>query len=210
MCFAPIADRVFVPVYQPQAPVIHVSNSSESKVYKAICHFFLACTAVAGVAFLATGSGGALATALVLGTIAFCLYFPDSLSSGSYHTHRTTRSYFEPSPPARQRETIIVQHQQPAPVFVDRGPRERRHNRNQFEIPVDAFVPDRRRNVVVPAEQIFERHPVGNQQVAQPPRRQDAVIDLQERHAVGGRQANLQQPPNGPIDPFERHQVGQG
>lgn len=203
--FAPV-DRVFVPAYQPPAQAIHVSNSSGSKIYNAIRHFFLACTAVAGIAFLATGSGSAFATALILGTIAFCLYFPESVSSSTYRTQRT---YWNHTP---QRETIIIHEQAPqSHVFASRPPRERRQNRHQFEIPVDAFVPDHRARVVVD-ERAFERHPVGNQQAAPQPRYEEpvVVVDLQERHAVGGRQARQDAPPNGPFDPFERHPVGNG
>ena len=69
MCCFPVQDRIFVPGHYEQNPHVLQPSSSESKVYKAVCQFFLACTAISGVAFLLTVSPELCATSVVLGLI---------------------------------------------------------------------------------------------------------------------------------------------
>lgn len=199
MCCFPVQDRIFVPGHYEQNPHVLQPSSSESKVYKAVCQFFLACTAISGVAFLLTVSPELCATSVVLGLITLCLYCPDAIratfdvmyTSAKVFTILDRPTHYSYRRDYIRRPEVIVRE---VPVFVDRPierPRDRRNQ--QYEIPVDAFN-------VSPTPQYQERH-VRDSAPRQAPvvQPQPEPLDPQARHSVGGRNAESQD------DLFARH-----
>ena len=210
------------------------NRTLESKVFEAIRYFFLACTAISGVAFVATLAPEAFGAFLVLGILTIALYFPEALTSNhsSYQVNRSFQTTYPQRPPVvvveqpryeqryqqpirAQPQVIVVEqprYEQPRPrtppsVFASPFP-QAGHHRSQ--LPQNIFSPTQ--------EDAFSRHTVGQNQ---PPRREERPqvrvpqvvpqapqADLQERHAVGGRPANIEPTPQDPQDPFARHQVG--
>ncbi len=201
------------------------NRTLEAKVFEVIRYFFLACSAVAGVAFVATLSPEAFGAFLVLGILTIALYFPEALLSNhsSYHANRTFQTTYPQRPPVvvveepryhqpvrMQPEVIVVQQQRPyTPPHVFASPYHPSQH-HQSQLPQNVFRPSQ--------DDAFSRHTVGQNQPSRHEERPQVRVsqefspapraDLQERHAVGGRPANVERTAQDPEDPFARHQVG--
>jgi len=195
MCCFSVEDRYFVPGHFVQNPNVVQPSSSESKIYKAVCQFFLACTAISGVAFLLTISPEMCAASVILGLITLCLYCPDTIrttvdvmvTSAKVFTVFDRPTYYSTRRDFMPRREVIVRE---VPVFVDRPVERPRDRRNHpYEIPVDAFN-------VAPTPQYQERHErdSATRPVYQPPVQPqvEEILDPQARHSVGGRNERVQ------------------
>lgn len=227
MCLERITTNIFGSrpsgVFPPALPT---HRSFESTIISAIRFFFVSCTAVSGIAFLATANPIVLASAFVFGFLSLATFLP-SETNNSYGGRRRTsgpswpplsipaRTIYSTYPPALAPVRVTTRYYDDSTTSHVPRPSSFSYIPPLFQDTTYALSPV---SYPLPSAPYNpgERHSVSTSLPSAPPQVFYDAAALQERHHVGGSShvpSHAHVPendivPTGPFNPFERHKVG--